>query len=210
MDDILAAIAKLKLIPIIVLDDPDDAGPLADALLTGGLPCAEVTFRTAAAADAIRNFARVPELTLGAGTVLTIDQAKQAVDAGARFIVTPGFDADVVDYCRSNGITIAPGVCTPTDVQAALRHGIRTLKFFPAEAMGGVPVLKALAGPFVDVTFIPTGGVSATNLREYLALPSVVACGGSWMVKKNLIKDGAFDKITTLVREAVSIAQSCD
>jgi 2-dehydro-3-deoxyphosphogluconate aldolase/(4S)-4-hydroxy-2-oxoglutarate aldolase len=206
MDPTLSRLAELKLIPIIVTDDPECATPLADALLAGGLPCAEVTFRTAAAAGTIKNLAALPDLLVGAGTVLTIDQAKQAIDAGARFIVTPGFDADVVDYCRSNGIPIAPGVCTPTDVQAALRHGVRVLKFFPAEAMGGVPVLKALAGPFVDVQFIPTGGVSAANLRDYLALPSVIACGGSWMVKHALIQAGDYSTIATLVKEAVALA----
>lgn len=205
MNAILEQLGQLGVIPVVTIDDAADAPALARALLDGGLPCAEVAFRTAAAGAAIRMIAeRYPEILLGAGTVLTVGQAQTAVAAGARFIVSPGFDPAVVDWCLENQVAITPGVVTPTEVSMALNKGLSVLKFFPAEASGGVKTLKAIGGPFTGARFIPTGGINVDNLADYLSLPLVHACGGSWLVKKSLIAVGAFDTITRLTQEAVA------
>lgn len=205
MSDPLKRLAELRLVPIVEIDDAADAEPLADALAAGGLPCAEITFRTAAAADSLRRLGGRDDLLLGAGTVLTVDQAKQARDAGARFVVTPGVSAPVLEFCRDAGLAAAPGVATPTDIQTALSLGFELLKFFPAEALGGLKTLGALAGPFTGVRFVPTGGIKPDNLATYLAHPRVVACGGSWLAKRDLIRERRWDEITRLTREAVGI-----
>ena len=206
MSDVLERIGAIRLVPVVVIDNAEDATPLGEALMAGGLPCAEVTFRTNAAAASIRRLADMSGLLLGAGTVLTVDQAKDAVDCGAAFIVTPGFNPRVVGYCVENNIPITPGICTPTDIEAALGFGLTTLKFFPAEAFGGLKTLKAISGPYGMIRFIPTGGINATNVVDYLAFPKVLACGGSWMVEKDLISARNFTEITRLTKEAVAIA----
>ena len=195
----------MKLIPVVVIEDAADALPLGQALIDGGLPCAEVTFRTAAAPDAISAMSKLDGLLLGAGTVLTVDQAKQAVDCGAKFIVTPGFNPKVVGYCVDNDIPITPGVCTPTGIEAALGFGLEVVKFFPAEAYGGLATLKAISGPYPMMKFIPTGGINAANIGTYLAFEKVLACGGSWIVKKDLIAAKNFAEITELTQYAVSV-----
>ncbi len=206
--DVIARLAQLRLVPVIILDNADDAQPLAEALLAGGLPCAEVTFRTAAALEAISIMAQVPGLLVGAGTVLKPEQAQAAADAGAQFIVTPGFNPRVVSYCVSHGIPITPGVSNPTIIEMAIEHGLDVVKFFPAEASGGLPYLKAIAAPYGAMRYIPTGGIEPANLRDYLAFPKVVACGGSWMVKPDLLKARDWAKITALAAEAVALAKS--
>ena len=201
-------VAQLRLIPVVAIPSVEAAVPLARALVAGGLPCAEITFRTAAAGAAIAAIAsEVPELFVGAGTVLDASQADEALRAGARFIVAPGFDSAVVDFSLERGVPVVPGVCTATEVTAALARGLTVLKLFPAEAIGGVGYLKALAAPFGAAHFVPTGGIGPDNLAAYLALPQVVACGGSWMVKQDLIAAGEFDTITQLVAEARAIAE---
>ena len=203
-----AELQRFKLIPVVVIPNAEQALPLAEALLEGGLACAEITFRTEAAEAAIRKIEdNVPEMLLGAGTVITREQAERAIGAGARFIVSPGFSPEVADYCREAGTAYYPGVATPTEVQMALQRGLTDLKFFPAEAAGGIKLLKAIAAPFPQVRFIPTGGINASNLLDYLALPQVLACGGSWMVKKQLIAEGRFEEITRLVAEAMRLVQ---
>ena len=200
-------IAELKVVPVVVLEDAKDAAPLAKALCGGGLPCAEVTFRTAAAKDSIKAMSEAyPEMLVGAGTVLTKEQVDSAVEAGAKFIVSPGFDPEIVDYCLEKEIPVVPGCITPSEVAQAVKRGLRVVKFFPAEQFGGVATIKALSAPYVGLKFMPTGGVSAKNLKEYLACKPIVACGGSWMVKKDLIEAGEFDKIRELTKEAVSLA----
>lgn len=206
--EVLARIAALKILPVIVIDDAAAAVPLADALLAGGLPCAEVTFRTAAAAAALaRISAERPAVLLGAGTVLTPAQAASAQAAGARFIVAPGFSPAVVDWCLAHDLPVFPGVCTPTDIEAALARGLETLKFFPAEPIGGLPYLQAIAAPYGGVRFIPTGGINAANLSAYLACNKVVACGGSWMAPADWIRGREFARITEETRRAVAIVQ---
>jgi len=203
--EILAQIRQTKLVPVIVIDDAADAVPLAAALSDGGLPVAEVTFRTAAAGVALRLIAgERPDILAGAGTVLNVRQAQEAVDAGARFIVSPGFGPAVVDWCLEHGVPVFPGVCTPTDIQAALDRGLGTLKFFPAEPAGGVAYLKAICAPFGGVQFIPTGGVSAANVGGYLGLKQVIACGGSWMAPADWIRGRQFDRIREETRNAVT------
>lgn len=208
MGEILERLRSLRLVPVVVIDDPDAAVPLARALVEGGLPCAEITFRTAAAAEAIRRIAgEVPEMLVGAGTVLRPDQADAAVQAGARFIVSPGFNPRVAGHCQANGIPIFPGVCTPTEIEAALEHGLDTLKFFPAEAIGGLPYLKAIAAPFGGVQFIPTGGINLSHLEGYLSFPRVLAVGGSWMVAREWIAGGEFDRVREAAAAAVAAAR---
>jgi 2-dehydro-3-deoxyphosphogluconate aldolase/(4S)-4-hydroxy-2-oxoglutarate aldolase len=208
MTDILQQLGHLGLIPVVAIEGATDAPPLGRALREGGLPCAEITFRTAAAEEAIRLMAtECPDVLVGAGTVLSVEQAQKAVAAGAKFIVSPGFDAEVVDWCLAHNVPITPGVMTPTEVALALKKGVNVLKFFPAEAAGGVKLLKSIAAPYGQVKFIPTGGIDAQNLAGYLSLPMVHACGGSWMVTKQLIAAGKFDQITALTREAVTITQ---
>ena len=205
MNTVSERIEQLKLIPVIVLDDAANAAPLAEALIAGGLPCAEVTFRTAAAIASIKAMAKYTDLCLGAGTVLTIDQVMAAVDAGARYIVTPGFNPDVVGYCVANGIPVFPGVSNPTDIEMGLKFNLQVLKFFPAEAFGGLKTLQAISAPYGMVRFIPTGGIGVHNVRDYLACKMVFACGGSWMVPKELISAGKFAEIATLTRSAVEL-----
>jgi 2-dehydro-3-deoxyphosphogluconate aldolase/(4S)-4-hydroxy-2-oxoglutarate aldolase len=206
LNDVLGTIGRVGLVPVIKIERAEDAVPLARALVEGGLPVAEITFRTAAAGDAIRRIAaELPDMILGAGTVLTLKQAEQAVNAGARFIVSPGFDPSIVDWCIAQGVVITPGVATPTEVTAALGKGLHTLKFFPAEELGGIRMLKALAGPFGDVGFVPTGGISAANLADFLRLDNVVAVGGSWIATAAMISAGQFGNIKRLAAEARQI-----
>jgi 2-dehydro-3-deoxyphosphogluconate aldolase/(4S)-4-hydroxy-2-oxoglutarate aldolase len=205
MNQAFDRIARLRLIPMVVLDHAEHAAPFADALVRGGLPIAEITFRTAAAETAIQALAKRGDLLVGAGTVLTTEQADRAIDAGAQFIVSPGTNPRVIEHVRKRGLTICPGVVTPTDIELAMSLGITTLKFFPAEAMGGVATLKALAGPYPDVRFIPTGGITPELLPSYLQLPSVVACGGSWLAPRHLLSEGRFDAIELLVEQAVKL-----
>ena len=207
---VLKEIEKIGIIPVVVLDRVEDARPLAKALIEGGLPCAEVTFRTAAAEEAIRVMSEnFPELLVGAGTVLTTDQVDRAVAAGAKFIVSPGLNPRIVKYCVEKGIVIVPGCANPSDIEQALENGLEVVKFFPAEAIGGLKLIKAMAAPYVGVKFMPTGGINAVNVREYLAYDRIVACGGSWMVSGKLIKEGKFDEITELVKEAAQIVKEC-
>lgn len=208
MNDIIKQIGAVGLVPVITIEDAADAGALGQALLDGGLPVAEITFRTAAAAEAIRCMKEAhPDMLVGAGTVLTVKQAKKARQAGAQFMVTPGFDAKVVDYCLDHDLPITPGVMTPTDINQALAKGLHILKFFPAEAAGGLKTLKAIGGPYIGVKFIPTGGINVNNLADYLRSPLVHACGGSWFVKKDMIAARQFNQISALVREAVALAR---
>jgi 2-dehydro-3-deoxyphosphogluconate aldolase/(4S)-4-hydroxy-2-oxoglutarate aldolase len=202
---VLARLRETKIVPVIVINDADDAVPLAAALTEGGLACAEVTFRTKAAGEALRRIcAENPEMLAGAGTVLTPQQAKEARDAGAHFIVAPGFSPAVVDYCLEHDIPVYPGVCTPTDVEAALAKGLKTLKFFPAEPAGGVPYLKAISAPYNMVSFMPTGGINAANIGSYLEMKNVVACGGSWMAPNDWIAAKEFDRIRQATKQAVA------
>jgi len=206
MNELLDQISELGVVPVVAIDRVEHAAALAEALLKGGLPCAEITFRTRAAADSIRTIAnKYPELLLGAGTVLSQDQAEQAVDAGACFIVSPGYNAKVVNWCLQNNIVVTPGVATPTEINMALEAGLSILKFFPAQALGGTKMLKAVSAPYGDVKFIPTGGITAGNLADYLKLPMVIACGGSWLVKRALIAEGQFELITSYVKDAMHI-----
>ncbi|MGA3362505.1 MAG: bifunctional 4-hydroxy-2-oxoglutarate aldolase/2-dehydro-3-deoxy-phosphogluconate aldolase [Solirubrobacteraceae bacterium] len=205
-DDVLELLCARGVIPVVVADDLSRVRQLGDALKSAGLPVAEVTFRTTAAVDALRLLAQDPELLVGAGTVVRGEQVEVARDAGARFVVMPGFSARVVERCRAVGMPVIPGVATATEVIAALEHDVELLKFFPAEASGGVEAMRALHGPFPDVRFIPTGGVTSANAADYLRLPSVVAVGGSWMVAPALVRDGDFAAISGLASQAVAIA----
>lgn len=206
--DVLSQLRAFRIVPVIVIDDASDAVPLAAALTDGGLPCAEVTFRTPNAADAIRRIAaECPSMLVGAGTVLTPEQAARARDAGARFIVAPGFNPAVVDYCLDQSIPVYPGVCTPTEIEMALAKGLRVLKFFPAEAAGGLAFLKAVAAPYVGVEFMPTGGINLGNLASYLGFKRVVACGGSWMAPTEWIAAKRFDKIRAETERAVQLVR---
>ena len=193
---------SLRLIPVVALDRAEDAEPLADSLSAGGLRCAEITLRTDAALDSIQALAGREEFLIGAGTVHSAEQAKAAVEAGAQFVVTPGFNPRTVMWCQENQVPVFPGIATPTDLELALEHGVETVKFFPAETLGGVNTLKAFSGPYGQIRFIPTGGIHAGNLADYLALPSVLACGGSWMVKA-----GDWTATTRLTTEAVGLTQ---
>ncbi len=205
MDKILEKIGELGIVPVVKIEKAEDALPLGKALLDGDLPIAEITFRTSAAEESIKSLTReLPELLVGAGTVLTIEQAKKAVSAGAKFIVSPGFNPEVVDYCIENDIPITPGINNPTQIEMALERGIEVVKFFPAEASGGLSLLKSMSAPYTEIKFIPTGGINQNNLSSYLSNDKVLACGGSWMVKPELISSGNFDEITRLTKEAVS------
>ena len=205
MSNILERIGELRLVPMVVMDKAEHATPFGDALVEGGLPVAEVTFRTPAAEAAIRALAKRGDLLVGAGTVLSTEQADRAIGAGARFIVAPGTNPAVVEHVSMRGVTMCPGVATPSEIELAMSLGITTMKFFPAETLGGVAMLKALAGPFPDVGFIPTGGITPELLPNYLRLASVVACGGSWLAPRNLLAEGKFDAIRRLVEEARKI-----
>jgi 2-dehydro-3-deoxyphosphogluconate aldolase/(4S)-4-hydroxy-2-oxoglutarate aldolase len=202
-------VRRARLLPVVVVEDAAQAVPLARALAAGGLPVAEVTFRTAAAAEAIRRIAaEVPDVLLGAGTVLTPEQVRAARTAGAGFLVTPGFNPAVVQAAADEGLPIVPGVNNPTGVEQAMAAGLSAVKFFPAEPTGGVPFLKALTGPYGGMQFIPTGGIGPKNLCDYLSLPAVLACGGSWMVDPALVRAGRFDEVQRLTAEAVALANS--
>ncbi len=202
-----ALLEQTRVVPVVVIEDASDAVPVAKALIAGGLPIIEITLRTAAAFDAIAAISNdIPEAHVGAGTVLSSDQAHAAVSAGAGFIVSPGLHDGVVDAARGLSVPIVPGIATPGEVQRAWNYGLRLLKFFPASLAGGIPMLKALSAVFRDVEFIPTGGISPGNLRDYLELPSVVACGGSWLTPSSAVRVGAWDEITRLAAEAVSIS----
>ena len=208
MSEMLKTIEGFGVVPVVVLNDAKDAAPLAKALCEGGLPCAEVTFRTEAAEESIRIMAtEFPEMVIGAGTVLTIDQVDRAVGAGAKFIVSPGFDPEIVDYCISKNIPVLPGCITPSEVTQAVKRGLEVVKFFPAEQFGGVATIKALAAPFTSVRFMPTGGISAKNLADYLGFKKIIACGGSWMVKGDMVAAGEFDKIKEMTAEAVALVK---
>ncbi len=206
MTPFLEQLGLLGIVPVVVIDQEDHAAPLAEALIEGGLPCIEVTLRTEAGIRAIAAVKKhAPRMIIGAGTVLSVDQAKAAVDNGAQWVVSPGFNPKVVDYCLSQNIPVTPGVATPSEVEMAIEAGLDVVKFFPAEQNGGVEFLRALSGPYRRMKFIPTGGVSEENLVAYLKLPSVLACGGSWMVKADLIAAKNFDQIRILTDRAIKL-----
>ena len=208
MNEVLKKIQETGIIPVVVLEDAKDAAPLAQALIDGGLPCAEVTFRTEAAEECIRIMAeQFPDMLIGAGTVLTTEQVDRAVAAGAQFIVSPGLNPRIVKYCVEKGITITPGCTNPSDIEQALENGLEVVKFFPAEPAGGLKMIKAMAAPYVGVKFMPTGGINAENVKEYLKYDRIIACGGSWMVSGALVKEGNFAKITELTKEAAAIVK---
>lgn len=209
MKDITERFEKLGVVPVVVLEDAKDAVPLATALVEGGLPCAEVTFRTEAAEESIRLMTeQFPEMLVGAGTVLTVEQVDASVRAGAKFIVSPGFDAEIVDYCLKNEIPVFPGCISPSEVAQAVKRGLKVVKFFPAEPAGGISMIKAMAAPYTGLKFMPTGGINAKNLGEYLSCDKIVCCGGSWMVKGELVKTGEFNKIRQLTEEARRLVDS--
>lgn len=209
MEDITESFEKLGVVPVVVLEDAKDAVPLATALVDGGLPCAEVTFRTEAAEESIRlMMEQFPKMLVGAGTVFTVEQVDAAVQAGAKFIVSPGFDAEIVDYCIKNEIPVFPGCITPSEVAQAVKRGLKVVKFFPAEPAGGISMIKAMAAPYVGLKFMPTGGIDAKNLEDYLSSDKIICCGGSWMVKGDLVKAGEFDKIRELTAEACKLVAS--
>lgn len=204
MNEVLHKIGKLGIVPVVVLEDTKDALPLAKALCEGGIPCAEVTFRTDAAEESIRIMSEnYPDMLVGAGTILTTEQVDQAVEAGAKFIVSPGLNPKVVKYCVDKGIPVTPGTAKPSDVELAMELGLDVVKFFPAEAAGGLKMIQAMAAPYSKIKFMPTGGINAKNMNDYLSYSNILACGGSWMVSGDLVKAGDFDKIRELTKEAV-------
>ena len=208
MDKVLEQIQEIGIVPVVVLNDAKDAEPLAKALCDGGLACAEVTFRTAAAEESIRIMSeKFPDMLVGAGTVLTTEQVDRAVAAGAKFIVSPGLNPRIVKYCVDKGILITPGCANPSDIEQALEQGLEVVKFFPAEAAGGLKMIKAMAAPYTNVKFMPTGGINAKNLEEYLSFGKIAACGGSWMVKADLVDNKQFDKIAEMTKEAVDLVK---
>lgn len=204
MNDTLVKLSQIGIVPVVALNDINDARPLAKALCDGGLPCAEVTFRTDCAEEAIRVMTtEFPQMFVGAGTVLTTEQVDRAVGAGAKFIVSPGLNPEVVKYCVDKNIPVTPGCANPSDIEQALAFGLDVVKIFPAEAIGGLKLIKSMAAPYVNMKFMPTGGINAKNLNSYLDFNKIIACGGSWMVPGDLINQGAWDKIEQLTREAV-------
>jgi 2-dehydro-3-deoxyphosphogluconate aldolase/(4S)-4-hydroxy-2-oxoglutarate aldolase len=204
MNEVLEKLSAIGIVPVIAISDVEKAVPLAKALVAGGIPCAEVTFRTAEAEEAIRRMAEaVPELIVGAGTVLTPEQADRAVAAGSKFIVSPGLNPKVVKHCLDKGYVITPGTANPSDVEVAIELGLEVVKFFPAEAAGGIKMIKSMAAPYTKMKFMPTGGINADNLNNYLSFDKIICCGGSWMVPKDALNAGDFDKITALCKEAV-------
>ncbi len=204
MNDTLVKLSQIGIVPVVALNDINDAGSLAKALCDGGLPCAEVTFRTDCAEEAIRVMTtEFPQMFVGAGTVLTTEQVDRAVGAGAKFIVSPGLNPEVVKYCVDKNIPVTPGCANPSDIEQALAFGLDVVKIFPAEAIGGLKLIKSMAAPYVNMKFMPTGGINAKNLNDYLAYDRIVACGGSWMVSGDLVNAGKFDEITALTKEAV-------
>lgn len=208
MNEIIKKIQKIGIIPVVVLNDVKDALPLGKALMEGGLPCAEVTFRTDAAEESIRQMsAAYPELLVGAGTVLTTEQVDRAVNAGASFIVSPGLNPKVVKYCQAKDIPVLPGVVTPGEIEQAMELGLNVVKFFPAEPSGGLEMIKAVGAAYTKLKFMPTGGINAKNVKEYLKSDKILACGGSWMVKGQLISEGKYDEIIAMCRKAAEIVK---
>ncbi|MBR4005537.1 MAG: bifunctional 4-hydroxy-2-oxoglutarate aldolase/2-dehydro-3-deoxy-phosphogluconate aldolase [Treponema sp.] len=208
MNETLKKIGETGIIPVVVLNRASDAEPLAESLIKGGLPCAEVTFRTDAAEESIRAIAKkFPDMFVGAGTVLTVEQADRAVDAGAKFIVSPGLNPKVVEHCLKKNYPITPGIMTPSELEIALGFGLDVVKFFPAENAGGLKMIKAISAPYTMMKFMPTGGINTTNVRDYLACDKILACGGSWMVKGDLINAGDFARIEELTKEAAAIVK---
>lgn len=208
MHSVLKQIQDIGIVPVVVLEDAKDAEPLAQALCDGGLPCAEVTFRTAAAEESIKIMSeKFPDMLVGAGTVITTEQVDRATAAGAKFIVSPGLNPSIVKYCADNGILITPGCANPSDIEQAITYGLEVVKFFPAEQAGGLPYIKAISAPYTGIKFMPTGGINPENVRDYLSYNRILACGGSWMVKGALVKAGDFGKIRELVKEAVEIVK---
>ena len=206
--EVFALIEEKKLVPVVVLNREEDAEALGGALVRGGLPIAEVTFRTAAAEGSIRILREAyPDMLVGAGTVVNLEQAQRALDAGAAFIVTPGIDAQIIEFALAHDICIFPGTCTPTEIMIAMKYDLPVVKFFPAGQYGGLKTIKALAAPFPSMRFMPTGGVNADNVLEYLSFNKIIACGGSWMVKGDLIKEGNFAEVERLTAEAVALVQ---
>ncbi|HCG9123656.1 TPA: bifunctional 4-hydroxy-2-oxoglutarate aldolase/2-dehydro-3-deoxy-phosphogluconate aldolase [Vibrio parahaemolyticus] len=206
MSSIKEQLKALKVIPVIAIDKAEDIIPLGKVLTENGLPAAEITFRSAAAAEAIRLLRETqPDMLIGAGTVLNREQAIAAKEAGATFIVSPGFNPNTVKACQEIGIDIVPGVNNPSTVEAALEMGLTTLKFFPAEASGGINMVKSLLAPYTDIELMPTGGINPANIKDYLAIPRVLACGGTWMVDKKLIEEGNWEELARLTREAVAL-----
>ena len=204
-EELLKQIECMGILPVIKLNDAKDAVPLAKALCEGGLPCAEVTFRTDAARESIAAMTKAyPEMLVGAGTVLNTEQVDAAIEAGAKFIVSPGLNPDTVEYCVKKGIPILPGCSSPSDIEQAIKYGLNVVKFFPAEAAGGLKAIKAMAAPYGQMRFMPTGGINTKNLADYLSCDKILCCGGSWMVKGDMIKAGEFDKITAMTKEAVA------
>ena len=198
---------ELGVVPVVVLENKEDAVPLAEALVQGGLPCAEITFRTEAAAESIRLMSeKYPDMLVGAGTVLTTEQVDLAVKSGAKFIVSPGFDPEIVDYCLEKNIPVFPGCISPSEVAQAVKRGLKVVKFFPAEQAGGIAMIKAMAAPYHNIRFMPTGGINTGNLEDYLSCDKILCCGGSWMVKGDMIRNGEFEKIQVLVKEAKELA----
>ena len=208
MNEVLMKIGQMGIVPVVVLNDVKNAVPLAQSLINGGLPCAEVTFRTEAAQQSIAEISKnFPQMFVGAGTVLTTEQVDRAVDAGAKFIVSPGFNPKVVEYCLKKEYPITPGIMTPTELEMALEFGLDVVKFFPAENAGGLKMIKAMAAPYTKMKFMPTGGINPQNVREYLQCDKILACGGSWMVKGDLINSGNFTEIEKLTKEASQIVK---
>lgn len=207
-EEIKSQFEQIGIIPVVVLEDAKDAKPLGEALMKGGLPAAEVTFRTEAAEEAIRILSKeFPDMLVGAGTVLTCDQADAAMAAGAKFIVAPGFNPTVVKHCLEKGYPVTPGVQTPGEMEQAMELGLDFVKFFPAEPAGGLPMIQAVAAPYTNLKFMPTGGINKDNVKDYLRYNKIVACGGTWMVKGNLIEEGNFQKVEELTREAAAIVK---
>ena len=210
-EELFTIFHDIGIVPVVAINDANKAEKLAKAMIDGGIPCAEVTFRTAAAEEAIRRMsAAYPEMLIGAGTVINPELAEKAVAAGAKFIVSPGFDPKTVEWCLAHNVPVVPGVATPSEIQMGLNYGLKVLKFFPAEALGGVNMLKNLAGPFGQVKFMTTGGINANNLGDYAKTPNVLAMGGSWMVKGDMIENEEWDKITSLCKEAVTKLQGLE
>ena len=208
MNETLEKLGQYGIVPVVVLNDSKDAEPLADALCEGGLACAEVTFRTKAAAESIKIMSeKHPEMLVGAGTVLTVEQVDEAVAAGAKFIVSPGLNSEVVKYCLDKNIAITPGVVTPSEMEQAIELGLNIVKFFPAEPSGGLSMIKAVSAPYTMLKFMPTGGINPGNVKEYLKSDKIFACGGSWMVKGDLVDAGDFDKIKELTKEVADIVK---
>lgn len=205
-NELLNQLESIKLVPVVKLDRIEDTLPLCEALCQGGLPVAEITFRTAAAEEAIRQACKAfPDMLIGAGTIVNVKQAQKAADAGAKFLVSPGFSKEVTEFALNHDLLILPGACTPTELMFAMEYELPVVKFFPASQYGGLNAIKALAAPFPSVRFMPTGGISPSNIEEFLSFDKIIACGGSWMVKDHLIKEGNFSEIQRLTAEAVQM-----